>query len=150
MTPRQSESGRPVTRTAPASKDLVTLRAIVAAAQARRPWPGQRANRRDRPAVRTPSGLALTAAGLMCTLAVHIQSRAVNVRTGGIIVMALGLAWLWIPVRHKRARLRRQFDRAIAYLAWDPGRGGTVRCSLAELLEPEAARTARETDRAAD
>ena len=69
-------------------------------------------------------------------MAVHIRAGAVNVQTAGIIVMVLGLAWLWIPVRNKRALLRRHFDRAMTYLAWDPGEGSAVRCSLDELLEP--------------
>jgi hypothetical protein len=85
--------------------------------------------------MRTSAGLALTATGLICALAVHIHSRAVDVHTAGIIITTLGLAWLWIPVRSKRALLRRQFDRAMRYLAWDPGEGSTVRCSLAELLD---------------
>ena len=83
----------------------------------------------------TSAGLALTATGLVCALAVHIHARAVNVQAAGIIVTGLGLAWLWIPVRSKRALLRRQFNRTMRYLAWDPGEGSTVRCSLAELLE---------------
>lgn len=57
-------------------------------------------------------------------------------QTAGVIVMALGLAWLWIPVRDKRAVLRRQFDRAMTYLDTDPGDSNSVRCSLDELLEP--------------
>ena len=122
-----SGSGRPVARaapprkqTAPPGKEMAARRAIVAATQARRPPRRQRANRRDRPAASTPAGLALTAAGLTCTFAVHIRAGAVNVQTAGIIVMALGLAWLWIPVRRKRALLRRPFDRAMGFLAWDP------------------------------
>jgi hypothetical protein len=117
------------------SKEVVARRAIAAATRAQRPRRGHRAGRRARPRLRTSAGLALIATGLICTLAVHIHSRAVNVQTAGIIVTALGLAWMWIPVRNKRALLRRQFDRAMSYLAWDPGEGSTVRCSLADLLE---------------
>lgn len=117
------------------SKEVIARRAIAAATQARRPRPGHQARRRGTPPLHTSAGLALTAVGLICTLAVHIHARAVNVQTAGIIVTALGLAWLWIPVRNKGAWLRRQFSRAMRYLAWDPGEGSTVRCSLAELLE---------------
>ena len=118
-----------------ASKEVAIRRAIVAATRDRRPRSAQLAGRRDHPPLRALTGLALAATGLICTLAVHIHTGAVNVQTAGIIVMALGLAWLWIPVRHKRVLLRRQFDRAMRYLAWDPGEGSTVRCSLAGLLE---------------
>jgi hypothetical protein len=97
--------------------------------------PGHRGGRRATPPLRTPAGLVLTAAGLICVLAVHIHDRAVNVQTAGVIVTALGLAWLWIPVRNKRAWLRRHCDRAMSYLAWDPGESSTVRSSLADLLE---------------
>lgn len=117
------------------SKEVVARRAIAAATRARRPRPGHRAERRATPPSRTPAGFVLTAAGLICTLALHIHTRALNLQTAGIIVTALGLAWLWIPVRNKRALLRRQFDRTMSYLAWDPGKGSTVRSSLAELLE---------------
>jgi len=72
-----------------------------------------------------------------------VHAGAVNVHTAGFIVMTLGLAWLWIPVRDKRAVLRRfvglairYSDRAMTYLAWDPGASTTVRCSLDELLGP--------------
>jgi hypothetical protein len=117
------------------SKEVLARQAIAAATRARRPPRGHRAGVRATPALRTAAGLALTATGLICLLAVHIHSRAFSVQTAGLIVAALGLAWLWIPVRNKRALLRRQFDRAMSYLAWDPGEGGTVRCSLADLLE---------------
>jgi hypothetical protein len=117
------------------NREIVARRAIAAATRARPPRPGHRAERRATPPLRTPAGLVLTAAGLICALAVHIHARAVNVQTAGLIVAALGLAWLWIPVRNKRAWLRRHFDRAMSYLAWDPGEGSTVRSSLAELLE---------------
>jgi hypothetical protein len=116
------------------SKEVMARRAVAAATQARRPRPGRQAHRRGTPPLHTSAGLALTAAGLICGLAVHIHTRAVNVQTAGIIVTVLGLAWLWIPVRNKGASLRRQFNRAMRYLAWDPGEGSTVRCSLAELL----------------
>ncbi len=82
-----------------------------------------------------PTGLAITAIGLVSALAVHIHAGGVNVQAVGMILVALGLTWLWVPVRHKRALLRRQFARVMAYLAWDPSGGSTVRCSLAELLE---------------
>lgn len=117
------------------SKEVIARRAIAAATRTRQPRPGQRVDRRAKPPLRTSAGLALTATGLICTLAVHIHSRVVSVQTAGIIVTALGFAWLWVPVRNKRALLRRQFDRTMSYLAWDPGEGSTVRCSLAELLE---------------
>jgi len=87
------------------------------------------------------AGLALTATGLICTLAVHVHAGAVNMHTAGFIVMTLGLAWLWIPVRDKRAVLRRLADRAIRYsdramTYVDPGASTTARCSLDELLGP--------------
>jgi len=76
-------------------------------------------------------------------LAVHVHAGAVNVHTAGFIVMTLGLAWLWMPVRDKRAVLRRLVDRAIrysdrvmTYVAWDPGASTAVRCSLDGLLGP--------------
>jgi hypothetical protein len=117
------------------SQEAVARRAIAAATRARRPQGGHRAERRSTPPLRTPAGLVLTATGLICAVAVHIHTRALNLQTAGIIVTALGVAWLWIPVRNKRASLRRQFDRAMSYLAWDPGEGSMVRSSLAELLE---------------
>jgi hypothetical protein len=97
--------------------------------------PNHQAGRRATSPLHTSTGLALTAVGLICALAVHIHARAVNVQAAGIIVTALGLGWLWIPVRNKGALLRRQFNRTMRYLAWDPGEGSTVRCSLGELLE---------------
>jgi hypothetical protein len=117
------------------AKEAVARRAIAAATLARRPQGGHRAERRSTPPLRTPAGLVLTATGLICTVAVHIHTRALNLQTTGIIVTALGLAWLWVPVRSKRALLRRQFDRAMSYLAWDPGEDSMVRSSLAELLD---------------
>jgi hypothetical protein len=120
-----------------ASKDIVIRRALAAAAQAGQPRPAGLIGRRDRPPLRTSVGLALTAAGLICALAVHIHEGAVNVRTLGIIVTALGIAWLWIPAQGKGALLRRQRDRVTSYLAWDPAEGSAVRCSLNELLEPQ-------------
>jgi hypothetical protein len=87
------------------------------------------------PPLHAPAGLVLTAVGLIGALAVHIHARAVNVQAAGIIVTALGLALLWIPVRNTGALLRRQFNRTMRYLAWDPGAGSTVRCSLGDLLE---------------
>jgi hypothetical protein len=142
------------------SKEVIARRAIAAATHARRPrtrhqghrhqgpshqgrgyqrsshlGPSNQAGRRAAPPLRTSAGLALTAVGLICALAVHTQDRAFNLQAAGIIVAALGLAWLWSPVRNKGALLRRQFNRAMRYLAWDPGEGSTVRCSLGELLE---------------
>jgi hypothetical protein len=123
------------------SKEVVARRAVAAAIRPRRPHRRhQRADRRaDRrrgtPPLRTSAGLALTATGLICALALHVHTRAVDLQTAGIIVTALGLAWLWMPVRNKRALLRRQFDRTMRYLSWDPGEGSTVRSPLAELLE---------------
>jgi hypothetical protein len=119
-----------------ASKDAVIRRALAAAAQAGSPRSARLISRRDRPPLRTSAGLALTATGLICALAVHIHEGAVNVQTLGIIVTALGLAWLWIPVQGKSALLRRQRDRVTSYLAWDPAERSTVRCSLTELLGP--------------
>lgn len=121
------------------SKEVIARRAVAAATQARRPHrrlqgPGRQARRRGTPPLHTSAGLGLTATGLICTLAVHIHARAINVQTAGIIVTALGLVWLWIPVRNKGALLRHQFDRTMRYLAWDPGESSALRCSLAELL----------------
>jgi hypothetical protein len=118
-----------------ASKEVVVRRAIAAATQAGRPRYARRPRRRGEPRLVIPAGLALIATGLICALAVHIHSRIVNVQTAGIIVMGLGLAWLWIPLPHKRVMLRRQFDRTMRYLAWDPAEDRAVRCSLDELLE---------------
>ncbi|HUA41524.1 MAG TPA: hypothetical protein VMA32_08165 [Streptosporangiaceae bacterium] len=120
-----------------ASKDVVIRRALAAAAQAGPPQSSRLISRRDRASLRTSAGLALTATGLICALAVHIHESAVNVQTLGIIVTALGIAWLWIPVQGKSALLRRQRDRVRSYLAWDPAEGSTVRCSLNELLGPQ-------------
>jgi hypothetical protein len=129
------------------SKDVVVRRAIAAATQTRRSGPGQRVDRRAKQPLRASAGLVLTATGLICLLAVHVHTHAINVQTAGVIVTALGLAWLWIPVRNKAALLRRQFDRAMSYLSWDPGERGTVRCSLGELLESSGDEA---DDRAAD
>jgi hypothetical protein len=112
----------------------VIRRAVAAATIAGRPRSGRLISDPDRPPPLTSAGLALIAAGVICTVAVHVHPGGVSVRTVGIIVTALGLAWLWIPVQNKRALLRRQLGRAIAYLAWDPAAGSAVRCSLDELL----------------
>jgi hypothetical protein len=137
------------------SKEVIARQAIAAATRAQRrrsrhqgpghqgpghqgpghQGPGHQVGRRAAPPMHTSAGLALTAAGLICALAVHIHARAVNVQAAGVILAALGFAWLWIPVRNKGALMRRQFNRTMRYLAWDPGAGSTVRCSLAELLE---------------
>jgi len=132
------------------SKEVVARQAVAAAIGTQRPHrrhrrAGRRADRRrSTPPLRTSAGLALTATGLICGLAVHIHTRAVDLQTAGIIVTALGLAWLWIPVRNKGALLRRQFDRTMRYLSWDPGEGSAVRSPLADLLESSGSEAQRQ------
>lgn len=118
------------------SKEVVARRAVAAATRARPAPRGHRADGQVTAPLRASAGLALTATGLICALAVHVHSRALNVQTAGIIVTALGLAWLWIPVRNKRALLRRQFDRAMRYLAWIPVRAALCAAPWRTCLKP--------------
>jgi hypothetical protein len=92
-----------------------------------------------RPALRTTTGLTLTTVGAILLLAVRVHTAFLDLQTTGLILLAAGLAWLWIPVAGKRVLLTRQLDRAMAYLDADPGRLASSRVSLTELLdEPQA------------
>lgn len=84
--------------------------------------------------LRQRTGIVLAAIGAVLWLGVHARLAFVATQTSGFVLMLAGLAWLWIPVRGKRQRLRRYLDRAMAYLAWQPGQASADRCSLDELL----------------
>ncbi len=88
-----------------------------------------------RSALRTTTGLTLTAAGAILLLAVRVHTAFLDLQTTGLILLATGLAWVWIPVAGKRAVLTRQLDRAMAYLDVDPGQLASIRVSLTELLD---------------
>ncbi len=90
--------------------------------------------RRARPVLRQRTGIVLAAIGAVLWLGVNARLAFVATQTSGFVLMLAGLAWLWIPVRGKRQRLRRYLDRAMAYVAWQPGEASADRCSLDELL----------------
>jgi hypothetical protein len=94
-----------------------------------------------RPALRAPTGLAITAIGAIFLLAVHVRADGVDLPLAGLILVSTGLAWLWLPVRDKRALLarcvrpvRRGADGVVGFLEWDPAGGRRPDCSLRELL----------------
>ncbi len=88
----------------------------------------------ERPALRVTTGLTLTATGAILLLAVHVRVPFLDLPVTGLILMMAGLTWLWIPVRGKRALVRRHFDRAMSYLQWGADELVEARCSLNELL----------------
>jgi hypothetical protein len=83
-----------------------------------------------------PPGLCLTAAGVILLLAVHVRLPFLNLQVTGLILIATGLTWLWIPVRAKRELIRRRFGQVMSYLEWDPSESERhqTRRPLAELL----------------
>ncbi len=102
-----------------------------------------------RTALRTTTGLALVALGLILLLAVHASVSVVNLHMAGLVLIIIGAAWLLIPVRDKRGLAQRLFDAAMTYLSFDvsaaspasaAGDSGTSRpsCSLDDLLTTEA------------
>lgn len=111
-------------------------RNAVAVAVATRRVPARRSGGRRRAGHGTPrpqTGAALSTVGLVLALAVHVRSLPVDPQAIGLILVGAGVAWLWVPVRDKRAVLQRQFSRVIRYLSWHDGQQAD-RCSLAELL----------------
>jgi uncharacterized protein YjeT (DUF2065 family) len=104
-------------------------------------------------ALRTTTGLALVALGLILLWAVHASASVVNVHAAGLVLIIVGAAWLLIPVRDKRRLVRRLFDEAMTYLSFDGSAASTAgdsgasrpRCSLDDLLTTEAAGSMPET-----
>jgi hypothetical protein len=84
--------------------------------------------------LRARTGLTLIAAGAILLLAVRVRLSFLNVPATGLILIADGLAWLWIPVRAKRVLVRRYFDRVMSYLQWEASDAGERRHALTELL----------------
>jgi len=163
-------SGAQASTARPSSAERRCRGAVAAAMRAQRPGSGRR--RTDtagstattarlrvtvhRTALRTTTGLALVALGLILLWAVHASASVVNVHMAGLVLIIIGAAWLLIPVRDKRALARRLFDAAMTYLSVDvsaagtagaAGNGGTSRprCSLDDLLTTEAAASMPET-----
>ncbi len=79
------------------------------------------------------------AVGSILLLAVHVRLALIRAQPAGLILLATGLAWLWLPVRCKGDVARAAFHHVMSYLEWDAGHGDRTRCSLAELLGPGAA-----------
>jgi hypothetical protein len=163
-------SGAQASTARPSSAERRCRGAVAAAMRAQRPGSGRRqtdtagstattARLRvtvHRAALRTTTGLALVALGLILLWAVHASASVVNVHMAGLVLIIIGAAWLLIPVRDKRALARRLFDAAMTYLSVDvsaagtagaAGNGGTSRprCSLDDLLTTEAAASMPET-----
>jgi hypothetical protein len=98
-------------------------------------------------ALRTTTGLALVALGLILLWAVRATASVVNVHMAGLVLIVIGAAWLWIPVRDKRGLLQRLFDAAMTYLSFDGSVPAAAReegasqqrCSLEEMLSTQAA-----------
>ncbi len=157
---RQAAAGqagrRPPVRQAPAASvalteaELRSRRAVAAALRvqpparrSRRAGRGQfsgagthpAGERRMRPVLRQRTGIVLAAIGAVLWLGVHARLAFVATQTAGFVLLLAGLAWLWIPVRGKREKFRRHLDRAMAYVAWQPGEASADRCSLDDLLK---------------
>lgn len=85
-------------------------------------------------ALRPATGLALVATGAILLIAVHIRAGFLNPAPAGLILLAVGLAWLWLPVRDKHGLLRGHADRLRHLLAQDTGLVSGARVPLTELL----------------
>jgi hypothetical protein len=80
------------------------------------------------------------ATGAILLVALHIRAGFLNPARAGLVLLVVGLAWLWLPVRDKRALLRRQAGRLRDCLAHDTGAARGARVPLTELLsDPEPA-----------
>lgn len=88
--------------------------------------------------LRTRTGLALVAAGAILLLAVHVRTSFLDLQTAGLILFLTGGSWLWIPVRDKRALLRRALAGVRNYLQRDADIARGARLPLSELLKPES------------
>ncbi|HEY2505355.1 MAG TPA: hypothetical protein VGI58_02475 [Streptosporangiaceae bacterium] len=64
----------------------------------------------------------------------HIRTGFLNPAPAGLVLLAVGLAWLWLPVRDKHGLLRRQADRLRHGLAHDTGLTSGARVPLTDLL----------------
>ena len=90
------------------------------------------------PALRRTTGIVITAAGAILFLAVHATVAFVATQRAGLVLLATGLLWLWIPVPDKRNRLQRRFNQLMSFLEWDPAPAQSAKCSLQDLLEPRS------------
>ncbi len=81
--------------------------------------------------------MALVAGGAIMLFAVHVRTSFLNLETAGLILFVTGLSWLWIPVRDKRALLRRALARIQDFVERDVGPANGIRRPLAELLGSE-------------
>lgn len=95
--------------------------------------------RRQHGALRTTTGLGLLALGSILMFAIRAAGGLVNVHVTGLVLSIVGAAWLWIPVRDKRALLVRLFESAMAYVTSSGSGAGGASCSLDELLGPTVA-----------
>jgi hypothetical protein len=96
------------------------------------PWPARR------PALRVTTGLALSAAGAILLLAVHVRLSFLSIPVTGLILLVTGLMWLWIPVRRKRELIGRCFSQVMGYLQWEAASLSGTRSTLTEMLADPA------------
>jgi hypothetical protein len=102
------------------------------------PEPGRHRDSRPStgpPALRRTTGIVLTVVGAILWLAVHTTVAFVATQRAGLVLLATGLLWLWIPVPDKWDRLRRRFSYLVSFLEWDPASAQSAKCSLEDLLE---------------
>ncbi len=97
--------------------------------------------------LRARTGLLLVAIGAILLLALHVRTAFLDLQAAGLILVATGLAWLWIPVRAKRTVLRRQMRGLRRYLERETRIADGSRHPLSDLLAPDINVPA---DRAAD
>jgi len=90
------------------------------------------------PALRRTTGIVLTLAGAILWLGVHTTVAFVANQRAGLVLLATGLLWLWIPVPGKRDRVQRRFIQLVRFLEWDPASAEDAKCSLDDLLEPRS------------
>ena len=77
---------------------------------------------------------------MILLFAIRAAGGLVNVHAAGLVLIIVGAAWLWLPVRDKRALLGHLFGSAMAYVSFATAAAPRVRaCSLDELLGPPAA-----------
>lgn len=145
----QSQPARPVTRVTVTDPQRVSRNAVAAATRARPGGHVRRPQTAGSSALHPGTGVALTAVGLVLLLGVHWQLASVDVTMAGLVLAGVGVAWLWTPVRGKRALVEEQLRRALRYLSWD-GAEPTDRCELTDLfgttgdsVEPRPGDTAR-------
>jgi hypothetical protein len=87
-----------------------------------------------RPALRVTTGLTLTATGAILLLAVHVRLSFLSIPVTGLILLATGLSWLWIPVRNKRELIERRSRVVMTYLQGETAHRSGPHCTLAEML----------------